>query len=272
MSAEWAQSAVMSPEEFRDLFLQSLRDPATISAFGDIFKPIVDSAVAEAVKAKDEQISRLEAELLEQKEKYNDLEQYSRKNCVNISGLPETPNEDLTSKVIQLGTALGVPISANDIDTAHRLGNPARSRNRTCIVKFVRFDKRQEVYAARKKLRDDTVRSALDTTGDGILITENLTRANQEVMYAARQLKRGGKLFAVWSDAGRMKVRTHRDAPTKIIKKITDLRQLVGDDPALVPATTAVRPERASAAPAGGSEGWQTVRRSERQAGQNKGR
>ena len=255
----------MNQKEFLDLFLQSLRDPATVSAFGDIFTPIVDRAVAEAVKVKDEQIRYLEGELMEQKERNNELEQYSRKNCVNISGLPETPNEDLPTKVIQLGTALGVPLSVADIDTTHRLGSPAHNRNRTCIVKLVRFDKRQELYAARKKLRDDQVRAALNSTGDGIFLTENLTRANQAVMYAARQLKRGGKLFAAWSDAGRMKVRTNRDAPTKIIKKIDDLRELVGDDPALEPTDPAARPERASGA-AAGPGGWRKVpvRRSER--------
>ena len=259
----------MNPDQFRDLFLQSLRDPATISAFGDIFKPIVDRAVAEAVQAKDEQIRHLEDELMEQREKYNELEQYSRKNCINISGLPETPNEDLAAKMIQLGSKLGVTLSAADIDTTHRLGKPDRNRARTCIVKFVRFDKRQELYAARKKLRDNTVHSALrqllNTTEDGVFITENLTRANQEVMFAARQLKRGGKLYAAWSDVGRMKVRTGRDAPTKIIRKIDDLRQLVGDDPALEPAAAAARPGPAPAGPAAGSAaGWQPVLRPRR--------
>ena len=126
--------------------------------------------------------------------------------------------------MIELGTALGVPITVADIDTTHRLGNPASSRNRTCIVKFVRFDKRQELYAARRRLQDYSVRSALNTT-EGVFITENLTRTNQDVMYAARQLKRDGKLFAVWSDTGRMKVRTERDAPTRIVKKKDDLRR-----------------------------------------------
>ena len=207
---------------------------------------------------------------MEQEERLNDSEQHSRKSCINVSGLPETPNEDVTAKVIQLGTALGVPLSAGDIDTAHRLGNPARSRNRSCIVKFVRFDKRQEPYTARKKLRGDAVRLALNSTGDGIFITENLTRANQEVMFAARQLKRGGKLFAVWSDVGRMKVRTARDAPTRIVKKLDDLRDLVGDDPVLQSADTVTQPDRTLAAPSGGASSEQPVRRSERKA--NKGR
>ena len=77
----------------------------------------------------------------------------------------------------------------------------------------------------------------------------------QERLYAARQLKRKGKLFATWSDAGKLKVRVTAESGTVVVKTLDDLRKLVGDDPALeLPAAgaesrlgPAARPESTAA-------------------------
>ena len=66
-------------------------------------------------------------------------------------------------------------------------------------------------------------------------------------MFAARQLKRKGKIFATWSDAGKLKVRVTAEASTVVIKSLEDLRKLVGDDPALEPSSTDSVPGPASA-------------------------
>ncbi|KAF0288668.1 hypothetical protein FJT64_012974 [Amphibalanus amphitrite] len=136
------------------------------------------------------------------------------------------------------------------IDVAHRLGNKNRSGTRPVIVKFTRFEKRQELYAARKRIRSAELGRGSPITAteaENVFIADSLTKHNQSIMFAARQLKRKGKLFATWSDTGKLKVRVTSEAPTKIIKSLADLQKLVGDDPALEPAPETAEPGRASA-------------------------
>ena len=225
---------IMNPSEIRDVFVACMKDEEMISALRDIFTPIIDRAVSAAVKDKDEMIGRLEREIAEQRRTINDLEQYSRKNCINISGLPESTGENVISKVAELGAVVGVDICESDIDTAHRLGNPDKSKTRTVIVKFVRFDKREQLYAARKQIRTARIPSGSSLTAPvlrGVYVTDSLTRANQAVMYAAREMRRADRLFAAWTDSGRMKVRVKRDGPTRVIRSIDDLHELTGADP-----------------------------------------
>ena len=54
----------------------------------------------------------------------NDLEQYTRRECVEIRGIPvaATPSEEQTNNIVKdLGKLLGVDITENDISVSHRL-------------------------------------------------------------------------------------------------------------------------------------------------------
>ena len=235
--------------ETKNKILEALKDPDMIAALQAILTPIVNQAVTEAVKAKDEEIERLKRELADSKLKIDELEQYSRKNSLNITGLPETSGESTSQLVRDLGAMIGVNIGPADIDTCHRIGRQTTTRHRVIIVKFVRFDQRQELYAARRKLREVAAPAGAAFTRQqlaSVFISDNLTPHRQSVLYVARQLKRKGKLFAAWSDVGRLKVRVHQGGNTRFITTIDDLRELVGDDPELVaPADSAT----AAAAP-----------------------
>jgi len=54
------------------------------------------------------------------KEKY-DLEQYSRRECVEIRGVPGRAGESTSHLVKEVGKALGVEATDNDISVSHRL-------------------------------------------------------------------------------------------------------------------------------------------------------
>ena len=57
----------------------------------------------------------------------------------------------MSRTIVDLAGAIGVELLPTDIDVAHRLGVKSRSNARPVIVKFTRFEKRQELYAARKR-------------------------------------------------------------------------------------------------------------------------
>ena len=110
------------------------------------------------------------------------LEQYSRRSHLRIRGLQAMSGESHKSAVVRLcGNKLGIKITELDLDDAHPLPTKTTSstqrRNNgpppppTMIVRFHRRDQRDAVIRARTALK-----------GQGIVITEDLTKKNQELL------------------------------------------------------------------------------------------
>ena len=75
-------------------------------------------------------------------------EQYSRRNCLLIHGLPESKNENtdlLAMEVIE--TKMDIKITDNDIDRTHRIRKTKNNgKPRPVIIKFVRYNDRKKVF------------------------------------------------------------------------------------------------------------------------------
>ena len=54
-------------------------------------------------------------------EKHDDLEQYSRKNSLEILGVPEGGYTSTDEVVIRIGEAINVDIKPEDIEISHKL-------------------------------------------------------------------------------------------------------------------------------------------------------
>ena len=113
-----------------------------------------DKFLEKEIKKKDEKISQVEKtiENLVEKQKslssdIDDLEQYSRRNCLVLHGISESIDENTNEILIKtFSEELGVEIKENDLDRSHRLGKPKIKDNKpqSIIVKFAR-------YAVRRK-------------------------------------------------------------------------------------------------------------------------
>ena len=78
-------------------------------------------------------ISQQRDEIDEQYHGLDDLEQYSRKNSLEIVGIPESIREN-ESAVLKIANALNVQVKPEDIDICHRV---KRKRSSPIIVRFV---------------------------------------------------------------------------------------------------------------------------------------
>ena len=91
--------------------------------------------VREAMAEKGAVIESLRNELKETKEQMNDLEQYSRRLCLNVSGIPEGgPGEETDRLVIDTAKLAAVTIAPHEIDTSRRIGTAKPGKDRTIIV------------------------------------------------------------------------------------------------------------------------------------------
>ena len=57
----------------------------------------------------------------EEEEKIDNLEQYGRRENLEIEGIPFKENENINETIVNLAKKIGVPMCVNDISTAHRL-------------------------------------------------------------------------------------------------------------------------------------------------------
>ena len=75
-------------------------------------------------------------------------EQYSRRNCLLIHGLPESENENTDELVIDaIKEKMGEEIEKNEIDRSHRIGSPKNNgKSRPIIIKFLRYNTRCKIF------------------------------------------------------------------------------------------------------------------------------
>ena len=78
-------------------------------------------------------------------------EQYSRRNCLLIQGIPENKNENTDVLAMEvIDTKMDKKIKANDIDKMHRIGKPKNNvKPRPVIIKFVRYTDRKKVFLVK---------------------------------------------------------------------------------------------------------------------------
>ena len=138
----------------------------------------------------------LEKKLAESEKSFNRLDQYNRRNNLEIQGIPSTADDEvLENKVIQIFECLNIPLAKSDIEDCHRLG---KSNPKNTIVRFVN---RKSSYAALSKKLDLRL---IDKVNLGfpeatLFFNENLTPHNPKLAWKCRELKRAGKIHSAWS-------------------------------------------------------------------------
>ena len=108
---------------------------------------------------KDKKISELEKriESLESKlgDSVDELEWYSRRNCLLLHGVREVEGENANDVIMKtVKEELDIDIREEDLDRTHRVGNPKvckEGKSRPIIIKFARYNVRSAVYNEKIK-------------------------------------------------------------------------------------------------------------------------
>lgn len=237
----------MSPEEFVTALTLSLADPTVREALSGCFtasmkeelNPVTSSlftlraeiqedfqkeikslkeevtSLTTQLTRKETVIGQLEARITDLEAAMDETEQYSRRNSIRITGIPETKGENPTAKALDLFNtkmALTPPVDIADIDRAHRVGANEEGKKRGVLVKFTSYRARAKVFSAKKELKQTD-----------IFINEDLTRKRSQLLFEARKAKRNGCLNNCWSSDGRVLIKTIHDVNVPI-KSLNELR------------------------------------------------
>ena len=101
-------------------------------------------------------VSEISNEIEVLKNSLDRQQKYSRRNCVLIHGIPEQKGEDTDEQALKIiREELGETADKSDLDRAHRIGTfkEDKSKCRSIIVKFSRYNVREKVFKNKKKLK-----------------------------------------------------------------------------------------------------------------------
>ena len=146
----------------------------------------------------------------------DNLEQYPRKNCLEIHGIPECSYSSTEQAVLKLSEALEVPVTTSDIEISHKLGGRGEE---PIIVKFVSHKSKAALYKCRAKLKhvklSDLFPDASASTlvqSNGIFINESLTSWRRNLFKKTNEKGKNKMLQSVWSMDGKILLRLRRKA------------------------------------------------------------
>jgi uncharacterized protein YoxC len=107
-----------------------------------------------------------------------DLQQYTRRNCVLVTGVPEKTDEKTDAEIIKIANdKMKLPLTEEDLDRSHRIGRARAGKPRSIVVKFARYNVRNKFITNRRELK-----------GSGMSVQELLTPYTQHLLKRAKDL------------------------------------------------------------------------------------
>lgn len=191
-------------------------------------------------------VCELETKLRNADSRQDRLEQYSRRNCLRLSGVTEADGESTDKLVMELASAIGSGLSLDEVDRCHRLGKPppkevsfsdivsgitvaensgaksVRTKPRDIIIKFVSYRARNKMYSCKSKLKN--------TGYKGVFLNEDLTKSRSQLYYQSRVLAQRKLINSTWTSDGTIIIKSHANRYYRIEseKDFTSFKQEEG--------------------------------------------
>jgi Baculovirus FP protein len=185
---------------------------------------IIEKLVAEIsdCKAENKTLKKENEDLFS---KINNLEQYSKNYNLQITGVPQTDEENTYSIVERIALQLDCKINPDEIEFCHRLRKNPRVPNKppVIVVKFFSRQVKEAILAAKRKKKTLLAREiGYNGNQSQIFVNEHLTKVNNNLFWLARNTKNLGFKFA-WTRGGQVYLRQHDSSPIIKINKPSDI-------------------------------------------------
>ena len=148
----------------------------------------IKDSIIDALKEKNfrlqQKVQHLEKKLSDIEIAENKLEQYTRRNNIEIQGIPSSVHDNLLEdKVIDIFSQLNITISKSDIEDCHRLG---KANPKNTIVRFVNRKFCNDALEKNKQLMSLNKTEMGFKPDISLYISENLTPFNQRLAWQCR--------------------------------------------------------------------------------------
>ena len=126
-----------------------------------------------------DEVNKLKARVMEQEQRIEKQEIYSRRENVLLKGIEEKEDEDVFEAVLN---NLNIDdkddkIVKSDLQRVHRLGRKESGKNRPIIARFVSYGKKQDVIKNKKEIKDKK----------NVKITNDLTARQRDILFVMSQ-------------------------------------------------------------------------------------
>ena len=194
-------------------------------------------------KSKDIEIKRLS-------DRVDDLEQYTRRDDIIVSGLTTTPTsyanavnrntaesgdatppsvqESIESQVLKYFSSKNIHVDPNEVSACHTLRSKDQSKPPLIVMRFVNRKTKARILSEAKILRTSKQR----TRGQGeetearVYVNEHLTKRNAQIASRARLLTKQRKLIGTWTRNGTVFVKFIDSGKATKVISVKDINYL----------------------------------------------
>lgn len=170
------------------------------------------------------QISNLQLEVAE-------LQQKSRIQNIEVTGFPETKNENLIAVIGDIAKHIKVPFDPQDIHVVHRVDSKF-ARHRPIVVNFYSRQKKVEwVSMARKRrvIKTTDINSSLPPSN--VYVNEHLCPAYKALFGKAKAAQKLSDVKFVWCSGGKIRAKKNEDSKPIVIQTDEDIVKFIGNIP-----------------------------------------
>lgn len=170
----------------------------------------------------------LSSEMCELREKVRNIEQYSRRNNVEVSGIPTTPGENVAELVRDVGSALGIEVKDSDVSAAHRVPAYRKDRLPALIIQFhCRSMKNAWISSFREKkmLNSQQINARFPATSR-IYVNDHLSPDNKKFLGKLKERCREVGYSFAWCRDEKFFVRKAQGDSVKRINTEKDIANL----------------------------------------------
>ena len=195
--------------------------------------------ILEEVRALNEKFTTFESQLLITKnvnsllqEKVIDLErqcwanaQYSRRECLEVSGIPNTIKQDeLENKVLTIFKKVGCDIKNENIEACHRV----RGQNNV-IIKFSKRKDCQQVYSVKKDLGKLDMKEVDLPEGTQVYINQSFCPYCKSLWSKSKKLRTLGKIQSFFISNSTIKLKLQENSALVAITHNSDFQKYFPD-------------------------------------------
>ncbi|XP_052129407.1 uncharacterized protein LOC127750851 [Frankliniella occidentalis] len=168
----------------------------------------IKAIVEQRIEPLERRMDDMDDELLELKDISNKAistanfnSEYSRRNNLEIHGIPFQAGEDVIDLVIKVASEIEVELNPDQIDVAHRLPTKSKAKPPPIICKFVNRWKKEAIMKARINKVITAKNLGFESSDLRVFINENLTPEKRILAMETRRFF-NNKGCTVWTSNG----------------------------------------------------------------------
>ena len=181
----------------------------------------VNTAMLKKLAAVCDENDNLQEQVREQKIEIAELNQYGRRQNIEICNVPESIDQkDLENHVIEILKSLNIKIVASNIVGCHRIGKKSK-RPRNVIVRFINRKTAFTVLKRKKELKNGNFKN--------YFVIENLCPLNKRIFNKLYRLKMEKEIHSVWSFNGQVFCKLVEDGDRIQVQHVDEIADLFND-------------------------------------------